>query len=357
MSTIAAPDRSRRRTVRAAITVVVVALVAAACGSGGSSTSAPPSSVRLGFFPNVTHAPALVGVAEGTFTKRLGTATQLKPFTFDAGTAAVEALLAGSLDITFVGPNPAINAYAKTKGAAVRIVAGTTSGGAFLVVKPGITDASQLKGKKLATPSLGNTQDVALRAWLKSKGLATTAEGGGDVSILPQANATTLEAFVAGSIDGAWVPEPWATRLVDEGGGTVLVNERDLWTATSGEFVTTQVLVRTEFLQQHPDTVKAVLEGLADALDVIATDPARAQADVVAQIGSITGKAPKAALIAKTFGNLTFTLDPIAASLQKSADDAVSVGLLKPVDLKGIYDLTLVNEVLKERGKPEVKGL
>ena len=185
----------------------------------------------------------------------------------------------------------------------------------------------------------------------------TTPEGGGDVTIIPQKNSTTLEAFKAGDIDGAWVPEPWATRLIDEGGGTVLVDERDLWANTGGQFVTTQLLVRTEFLNKHPDTVKAIIEGLADAIDLIGTDPGKAEQDVVDQIGSITGKAPTLELVAKTFANLTFTLDPIAASLQKSADDAIAVDLLDPVDLQGIHDLSLLNEVLTLRGQPEVVGL
>jgi NitT/TauT family transport system substrate-binding protein len=329
---------------------------AAAQGSPAEDAALSVDEVKLGFFPNVTHAPALVGIAEGTFADHLGDA-KLSPFTFDAGTEAAEALLAGSLDLTFIGPNPAINAFAKSNGEAVRIVAGSTSGGAFLVVKPEITSAEQLAGKKIASPSLGNTQDVALRAWLKEEGFETTPEGGGDVTIIPQKNSTTLESFIAGDIDGAWVPEPWATRLIDEGGGTVLVDERDLWTGTGGEFVTTHVLVRTEFLNDHPDAVKAILEGLADAIDAIAADPAAAQADVVAQIGEITGKDPGADVIAKSFANLTFTLDPIAASLQKSADDAVAVGLLDPVELKGIHDLTLLNEILAERGQPAVSGL
>jgi NitT/TauT family transport system substrate-binding protein len=347
--------------------------VAAACGDDSSdsagttaaadTTSAAPAAptldgtVRLGFFPNVTHAPALVGVAEGTFAAALGDGVDLQTFTFNAGTEAVEALLSESLDITFIGPNPAINAFAKSDGEAIRIISGSTSGGAYLVVKPEITSVAQLAGKTLATPSLGNTQDVALRAWLKENGLETTPEGGGDVSILPQSNSTTLESFISGAIDGAWVPEPWATRLVAEGGGTVLVDERDLWPDTGGEYVTTHVIVRTAFLDDHPDLVKAVLVGLADALDLIATDPTKAQADVVAQIGEITGSAPDETTIATSFGNLTFTLDPIATSLQKSADDAISVGLLEPVDLDGIYDLSLLDEVLADRGDPPVSGL
>ncbi len=337
-----------------------MAVAATACGGDAAAdiagAGAPPSSVQLGFFPNVTHAPALVGVAEGTFTEALGD-TRLETFTFDAGTEAAEALLAGSLDLTFIGPNPAINAWGKSNGEAIRIVAGSTSGGAFLVVKPEITSADQLKGKKIASPSLGNTQDVALRAWLKEQGYETTPEGGGDVTILPQKNSITLESFISGGIDGAWVPEPWATRLIEEGGGIVLVDERDVWADTDGQFVTTHLIVRTEFLNEHPDTVKAIIEGLAAAIDAIEADPAKAQADVVAQIGDITGKDPDADVIATSFANLTFTLDPIAASLQKAADDAITVGLLDPVDLTGIHDLTLLNEVLADRGESEVTGL
>lgn len=354
------PHTPRRRLARGLASIAALSLLAVACGddeSTSTATAAPPESVRLGFFPNVTHAPALVGVAEGTFVAALGDVTDLETFTFDAGTEAAEALLAGSLDLTFIGPNPAINAFAQSGGEAVRIVSGSTSGGAFLVVREGITSAADLAGLTIATPSLGNTQDVALRAWLKENGLETTADGGGDVIVLPQKNSTTLESFINGDIDGAWVPEPWATRLVNEGGGVVLVNERDLWEETNGEFVTTHLLVRAEFLDQHPDTVAAIIKGLADAIDAINADPAAAQADVVAQIGSITGTEPDADTIAAAFENLTFTLDPISASLATSAADAEAVGLLEPVDLKGIYSLDLLNALLKERGEPTVSGL
>ncbi len=359
MSTIGL-TRVRRRRQLAVLLIAGVAL--AACGNSGSGGAdaagdSEKATVRLGYFPNVTHAPALVGMAEGTFARALGANVDLQRFTFNAGTEAVEALLAESLDITFIGPNPAINAYAKSGGDAIRIISGSTSGGAYLVVNPSITSVEQLAGTTLATPSLGNTQDVALRAWLDENGLETTPEGGGDVSILPQSNSTTLESFISGAIDGAWVPEPWATRLVEEGGGTVLVDERDLWPETRGEYVTTHVIVRTAFLEDHADLVKAVLAGLIDAVDLIAADGAKAQVDVIAQIADITGAAPNAGTIAASFANLTFTLDPISASLRKSADDAVAVGLLPPVDLTGIYDLTLLNELLGERNEPPVEGL
>ena len=387
MSTILrTPHRLRLRAAIGAAAVFSFALAAAACGdddtdSGGESTAAPGTEatddtaapgdtavpadtapaelsgkVRLGFFPNVTHAPALVGVAEGTFTAHLGDGVDFETFTFNSGTEASEALLAESLDLTFIGPNPAINAFAQSNGEAVRIVSGSTSGGAYLVVKPEITSAEQLADTTLATPSLGNTQDVALRSWLKGEGFETSPDGGGDVTILPQSNATTLESFINGDIDGAWVPEPWATRLILEGDGHVLVDERDLWADTGGEYVTTHLIVRTEFLEDHPDLVKAVIEGLADAIDKIEADPEAAQADVIEQIATISGTEPDAATIAESFGNLTFTLDPIAASLQGSADDAIEVELLDPVDLSGVYDLTLLNEILTARGEPAVEG-
>jgi len=165
-------------------------------------------------------------VESGSFAESLGAGVTFEVSPFNAGGSASEALLNGAIDATFIGPNPAINAFAQSRGAAIRIIAGATSGGAYLVVKPEITSAADLRGKRLGTPQLGNTQDVALRTWLADNGLSTDAQGGGDVSILPQENAQTLETFASGQIDGAWVPEPWATRLVQEGGGTVLIDER-----------------------------------------------------------------------------------------------------------------------------------
>ena len=209
--------------------------------------SAEPVELRLGYFPNVTHATALAGIKQGFFEEALPDNVTLTTTPFNAGPEAVEAIFSGGLDASFIGPNPAINAFARSKGEAIRIVSGATSGGAYLVVKPEITSAAQLKGKKLATPQLGNTQDVALRAWLKEQGLSSDAQGGGDVSILPQPNAQTLDTFRSGDIDGAWVPEPWATRLVQEGGGTVLVDERDLW--PDGQYVTTHLVVTPTFLE------------------------------------------------------------------------------------------------------------
>lgn len=366
---------------RALVGALVAVLGVAACSAGGGgspgSSAAPGASatpgattaaagtpgplqdavtVRFGVFPNVTHAPGLVALAEsGTLSKLLPNA-DIQVTSFNSGTTAVEAMFADAIDITFIGPNPAINAFAKSKGEAVRVISGSTSGGAFLVVKPEITSAADLKGKKIASPSLGNTQDVALRAWLKEQGLSTDTAGGGDVSVVPQENAQTLETFVAGTIDGAWVPEPWATRLITDGGGKVLVDERDLW--PDGKYVTTHLMVATRFLQANPEVVKRILLATIEAVDFVNEHPAEAQAIVNSEIEKFTTKKLGEDLLVAAWKNLVFTVDPVASSLQKSAQDAESLGLLKdPGDLAGLYDLKLLNELLTALGRPEVEGL
>jgi NitT/TauT family transport system substrate-binding protein len=370
-SPAAAPTRRR---VLATVAAAAAATLLAACGGGSGSTSqtsaagaatgsagaasaaAPTTAVRIGYFPNVTHAPGLVADAEGFFTKRIGDG-KVTTQSFNAGPDVVQAILGGSLDISYIGPNPTITAYAQSKGDAVRVISGSTSGGASLVVKQGITSAAQLKGKKIATPQLGNTQDVALRYWLTTQNLKSDTEGGGDVSIIPQKNAATVTAFGAGQIDGAWVPEPFATQLV-AAGGTVLVDEKSLW--PDGKFVTTNIIVRKEFLEKNPATVRAFLDAHLDALDLIAKDPAKAQSDVAAQIKKITEQEPKASTLAAAWKNLAFTADPLQSTLKESAKHAETVGLLKDKpsdDFAQLWDLTLLNAALKDRGQPEVSPL
>ncbi len=356
---------SRKRAFFAA--VVVIGVLTAACGGGNNDTPAQVTgtgspaggeALRLGYFPNLTHATAIVGVEKGFFAKALaniGGTTELETKTFNAGGDAVTALFGNSLDATYIGPNPAINAFQKSDGEAVRIISGATSGGAFLVTKKEIDSADDLEGKTLATPQLGNTQDVALRAWLKSEGLVTDTAGGGDVEIVNQENAVSLETFRSGDIDGAWVPEPWATRLVDEGGGKVLVDERELW--PNERYVTTHLIVRTEYLEQHPDQVKALLEGHLEADEYIRDNDADAKMVVNTGIEKLTTKAIAPDVLDKAWENLTFTVDPVANSLETSKDDAVAVGLLEPIDLKGIYDLGPLNALLKADGREEVEGL
>jgi NitT/TauT family transport system substrate-binding protein len=343
---------------RLAPVVVAIGLVAAACGGGGGSSSTATSSghvdLRLGYFPNLTHATALVGVTNGIFAKDLGPNVTLQTKTFNAGPAAVEAMFANSLDITYVGPNPAINAFQKSNGQAVRLIAGATSGGAGLVVKPSINGPADLKGKKLATPQLGNTQDVALRSWLKQNGLNTTPEGGGDVQILPQDNAQTLDTFKQGQIDGGWVPEPWTSRLVIDGRGKLLVNEGTLW--GGGKFLTTAIIVRTAFLEDHPDVVKNFLEGHVEATNWINQNPTQAQQVANQSIARLTGKALSDQVVASAWKDLTFTWDPLSGTLRKEATDAQSVGLLQNPNLEGLVDVTPLNEILKADAKSAVSG-
>lgn len=326
---------SRRRS----LALVGMGTVAAACGGGDAG-----ATLRLGYFPNITHAAALVGVADGTFIKHLG-GTRLETFTFNAGPAAIEALLSGSLDASYIGPNPAINGYVKSKGEGVRIVSGATSGGAFLVVRQDVRGPADLKGKQVASPQLGGTQDVALRTWLKSQGFNTDTAGGGDVSVTPQENAQTLERFREGALAGAWVPEPWASRLIVEGGGKVLVDERDLW--PNRQYTTTVLLVRGQFLKEQPGRVEALLRGHVEATGWIDKNRKEAQGKVNAALEQLTGKKIADEVISRAFESLSFGTDPALASLEKSAHDAEALGLLKldGVALAGIFDATLLKKV------------
>ena len=340
--------------VRRVLATAVAGLLVAACGANASqpsTASTGPVTLRLGYFPNVTHATAIVGIANGTFAQALGPNVTLEPHTFNAGPEATEALFSNAIDASFIGPNPAINAFIKSSGQAIRIVSGATSGGAFLVVKEGINSAADLKGKKLASPQLGNTQDVALRSWLKDQGLTTDAQGGGDVAIMPQSNSQTLQAFQTGQIDGAWVPEPWATQMVNAG-GHVLVDERTLW--PEGKYVTTHLIVNTTFLHAHPDVIENLIKGEMAVTEYVNGNASAAQSTVSNEITRITGSSMKPEVLATAWSNLTFTMDPIASSLQKSADAAKELGFLTTSDLKGIYDLTLLNQVLSESGKPTI---
>ncbi|MDQ1493032.1 MAG: sulfonate transport system substrate-binding protein [Actinomycetota bacterium] len=310
-------------------------------------------TLRLGYFPNVTHAAAIAGIEKGIFADKLGPDVDLKTAIFNAGGAATEALFSGAIDATYIGPSPTINAFVKSKGDALRIIAGATSGGAALVVKPNINSAADLKGQKVATPQLGNTQDVAARAYFLSQGLKTDTQGGGDVKIVPQDNSQTLDTFKSGQIAGAWVPEPWATRLVKEGGGKVLVDERSLW--PGGQFVSTQLIVSRTFLSAHPDVVERLLQGHIAATDWINQNTADAQDVVNAGIAKVTGQAMNVDIIKASWSGMSFTFDPLASTMNKEANDAKAVGLLDgSAKLDGIYDLSILNKLLAAAGKAPV---
>jgi NitT/TauT family transport system substrate-binding protein len=340
--------------------VAAIAALAAGCGSSAASSGSGSSNsgssqhvtLRLGLLANITHAPALVGLNKGFFTKNLGSGVTLKTSIFSSGTEETTALLAGQLDAAYVGPNPAINAWQKSSGKAIKIISGAASGGAALVVKPSISSISQLKGQKVATPSLGNTQDVALRYYLKQHGLTTTQTGGGDVSVTPiKPNSDAVLQFKSGQIAGGWEPAPYDAEMVADG-GKVLVNEASLWPA--GKFVTTNLVVTQSFLKAHASVVSNLLKGHVEAVKYINANPSAAATAANAELTTLLGKGLKSSALAASFKQITFTNDPIASSLDADAKHAVAVGLLQPVNLNGIYDLGPLNAVLKADGEAQV---
>ncbi|WP_328583869.1 ABC transporter substrate-binding protein [Streptomyces sp. NBC_00370] len=360
------PTSHRRLAVAAALPLV--ALVLASCGYGSDSdsdkdASAKPAassgakklsadSVKIGYFPNLTHATALVGIEQGIFQKELG-ATKVAPATFNAGPSEIEALNAGSVDIGFIGPSPAVNGYTATKGQSLRIIGGSASGGVELVVNPKkIKSLKDVKGKKIATPQLGNTQDVAFLNWISDQGWKVDAQSGkGDVSVVRTDNKITPDAYKSGSIDGAWVPEPTASKLV-AAGGKILLDERDLW--PDKKFVITNIIVKQSFLKEHPDVVEAVLRGSVNTNKWINANPDAAKASANAALKKLSGAELPADVIDPAWKTIQFTDDPLASTLQAEADHAVKAGLLKKPDLAGIYDLAPLNKILQAAGQPAV---
>lgn len=315
--------------------------------SAAATSTAPAEVLNLGYFGNITHGPALVGVEQGLFAKDLG-ATTLETQVFTTGPATIEALNAGAIDAAYLGPNPALNSFVQSGGESIRIIAGVASGGAQFVVRPGISEVEGLRGKTIATPQLGGTQDVALRKWLADRGLETNTSGGGDVTITPTTNAQTLRLFQDEKIDGAWVAEPWTSRLVLQAGATVLVNEADLW--DKGEFSTTVLAVNKSFLAEHPETVEALLRGHVDSVKWLDDNPGEATTVINAALKVAIGQPLEDDVIARSISELKFTSDPLAATFPTLLDHGVSAGVSKPADLNGLFDLTLLNKVLKAAG-------
>jgi NitT/TauT family transport system substrate-binding protein len=352
-------------TLRTLAVVAALPLLLSACGYGSDATDddrrtevaagaekLSADEVKIGYFPNLTHATALVGVQEGLLQKELG-GTEIKPSTFNAGPSEIEALNAGSIDIGWIGPSPAINGYTKSNGKNLRIISGSASGGVKLVVDPDkIKSLDDVKGKKIATPQLGNTQDVAFLNWIAEKGWKVDAQSGkGDVSVVRTDNKITPDAYKSGSIDGAWVPEPTASKLVAEG-AKVLLDEADLW--PDKRFVITNIIVRQEFLKEHPDVVEAVLRGSVRTNEWINANPEKAKASANAALKAESGKALPAEIIDPAWKSIEFLDDPLASTLNTEAAHAVKAGLLEKPDLKGIYDLAPLNKVLKAEGKGQV---
>ena len=327
------------------IGLAAVALLGAACASSEQKAKGSDDVLRLGIFPNLTHAPGYVALEEGMFEQTLP-GVDVQVTYFNSGSDAGTAILSGSIDATYIGPGPATALYLQSDGG-VAVVSGVTSGGASFVVRKGagITSPEDLPGKKIAIPGIGNTQDVALRTWLHEQGLKPNDEGG-DVSIAAVDNPELLSLFSSGQVDGAWEPEPWPSYLVSEGVAEPFVDEADLW--PDGQFATTVLLVNTTFLDAHPELVKGLVQANVEAIQLIEDDPAKAKAD--AQAGLVKAGAPSLdqAVVDEAWGKLTFTFDPIPASITQGAANAFALGYLEqqPGDLTPLWQLDQLNELL-----------
>jgi NitT/TauT family transport system substrate-binding protein len=356
---------TRRTSPLLASTLLIAAtVVLAACGgtssssstsSGSGKTGSQPYQLRLGYLGNLTHAGAVIGLDRGSLTANLPSKTTVTPQAFSAGPAEVEAILGGALDAAYLGPSPAVSAYVKSQ--ALHVVAGATYGGAGLVVRPGLNvqSPSELKGKTIATPELGNTQDVAARAWLAGHGLKTDPQGGGDVRVIPTANATALTEIKQGQIDAAWVPEPWLSRMVLEAHATLKVDEATLW--PQGRFATTELVVTKKLLDERPDVVRGLIQGQVKTTDWITNNSVQARAEAGAALAKLTNSTLTQPVLEAAWARLFFTDDPLASSFKAEAAHARQAGLVSgSAGLNGILDLRQLNAVLQADGKPAVSS-
>jgi NitT/TauT family transport system substrate-binding protein len=316
--------------------------------------------LRIGYFPNINHAQAVIGIGGGEFQKELGNNIQVQPYTFNAGSSAIQALFANRIDATYVGPGPAVNGYVASLGNGLRIISGAASGGAVFVVRndSGINSPKDFANKVFASPQLGNTQDIALRNYLHSQGYQTK-DNGGNVTVISTDNPIIFTLFLKKQVDGAWVPEPWGAKLVNEAGGRILVDERTLW-PPDGKFVTANMVARTDYLQQNPDVVKKLLAANVNETSWINNHTDAAIKAFNIEFKKLTGKTLAENELRQAWSRIQFTYDPLKLSLFQGANSAYDLGFLakgKPrPDVSGIYDLTILNEVLKEKGLQPIGG-
>ena len=346
--------------IAAAIVIGVIATSIPTLGIsfvGNGNTGASESKVlRIGYFPNINHAQAVIGLGNGDIQEALGEDVEVKTQIFNAGPSAIEALFANQIDVTYIGPNPAINGYVQSNGEALRIISGAASGGAVFVVRndAGIDSVDDFANKKFSSPQLGNTQDVDLRKYLLENGYKTR-ENGGNVEVLPAKNADIVTLMIKKDIDGAWVPEPWGAKLVKEANAQIFLDERELW--PNGGFVTAHIIARTDYLEKNPAIISKLLEAHIEETNWINEHQDEAITVFNMELEKLTGKTIPEDEFKEGFSRMTLTWDPVKESLFQSANDAFEIGFLgneKP-DLSEIYDLILLNEVLDKKGLPEIQ--
>jgi NitT/TauT family transport system substrate-binding protein len=355
------------------IVVVVMAagafvayFIGAGLGSGTSTTPSPTSTttccstnlVRIGYFANINHGQALVGLFNGDYQNALGSSVQIQLSLFTAGPTEMTALLAGKLDMGYVGPSPAVNAFIQSNGTGLRIVAGASDGGALFVVTnaSGIATAaaggvtSQLIHKTLLGPQLGNTQDIALRSYLLRNHLVP----GVNVTVQDTSNANIVTELVGNKADGAWVPQPYASLILAEAKAHVFLDERSLW--PGGDFSTAELVVATPFLAAHADVVERVVMAHVEETVWINSHLTQAASLMNETIDKQTGLGISPAVLTGSLATLSFTYDPLVATVQQQATYAYNLGFLgkTPPNLGGLFDLAILNQVLSQLGLPQV---
>ena len=334
-----------RRTNRRALWVVLPALLAflafvAGCKSKDVNLR---SELRLGYFANVTHAQALVGLANGEFEKQLGTDVKFVPKLFGSGPAAIEALLADEVDMTYVGPSPAINGFIRSEGKALRVIAGAVQGGAVFVRRSDVVlnQKEDFSGRRFASPQIGNTQDISLRTYLAQMG-HLTKERGGTVEVLPMANADILTLFLRKELDGAWVPEPWGAILVHRAQGVILVDERDLW--PDGKFATTLLVASQKFLEARPEWAQRIMNVHVELTRWIQDHRQDVGTILNGEIAKYTRKRLDETILSDALSRLDVTVDPLESSLEAFFERARVLGYLKKGNLKGMVDLRFLEK-------------
>jgi len=353
-------NKATRKLAIAALAIALAAVIVHTPVIGSVHAQGATKILRVGYFPNVNHAQAVIGFGTGEFQKELGSNIQVQPYIFNAGSSAIQALLANRIDVAYVGPGPAVNGYVASQGSGLKVISGAASGGVVFVVRndSGIKSPKDFANKVFASPQLGNTQDIALRNYLHSKGYQTK-DNGGNVTVTPVDNPTILTLFLKKQIDGAWVPEPWGARLVNEAGGKILVDERTLW-PPDGKFVTTNIVARNDYLLQNPGVIKKLLAANVNETQWINNNTGAAIKAFNTEFHKLTGKTINENELKQAWSRIQFTYDPLKLSFFQQANNAYDIGFLakgKPrPDVSGIYDLALLNEVLKEKGLQPIES-
>lgn len=335
--------------------IIVFSMLVLAVGCGGKTNSEDSvTTIRVGYFPNLTHAQALVGFNDGTFQKALGQGVKIEERTFNAGPAEIEALLAGEIDLGYIGPVPAVNGFVKSDGG-LRVIAGAVDGGAVLLAGKGsgIRNVNELKGKKVAVPQLGNTQDISLRNLLSGANLKDAAKGG-DVTVIPAENSDILTLIAKGDVDAALVPEPWGSRIVKQAGASIVLDANQVW--REGKYTTAVVIVSTKFLKEHPDLVEKWIEAHVDLTERINADKENSQRLANLQIKNLTKKSLPEDILKSSFDRIGVTYNPESDSVKDFVKLSVDNGYIKKTpDVSNLFDLTILNKVLQKKGLPTVR--